>query len=74
MACHWREDNINIVEIKELLGHSSLQSTMIYQDVTEEQKRAAIETLGDTITKSMGKKWKMPENRGLAEMFGIEIE
>lgn len=74
MACHWREDNINIVEIKELMGHSSLQSTMIYQDVTEEQKRAAIETLEDAVTKSMRKKWKTPENKGLAAMFGIEIE
>lgn len=71
MACHWREDNINIVEIKELLGHSSLQSTMIYQDVTEEQKKAAIETLESTVTKSMKKKWKIPENKGVAAMFGI---
>lgn len=74
MACHWREDNINIVEIKELMGHSSLQSTMVYQDVTEEQKKAAIETLEDTVTKAMRKKWKLPENKGLAAMFGIEIE
>ncbi|WP_175549954.1 tyrosine-type recombinase/integrase [Mariniphaga anaerophila] len=74
MACHWREDNINIVEIKELMGHSSLQSTMIYQDVTEEQKKAAIETLEDTVTKSMRKKWKLPENKGLAALFGMKIE
>lgn len=74
MAYHWREDNINIVEIKELMGHSSLQSTMVYQDVAEEQKKAAIETLEDTVTKSMRKKWKLPENKGLAAMFGIEIE
>jgi site-specific recombinase XerD len=74
MACHWREDNINIVEIKELMGHSCLQSTMIYQDVTEEQKKAAIETLEDTVTQSMQKKWKMPENKGLAAMFGIETD
>lgn len=72
MACHWREDNINIVEIKELMGHSSLQSTMVYQDVTEEQKKAAIETLEDTVTKFMKKKWKLPQNQGLAAMFGIE--
>ena len=39
MACHWRENNINIVEIKELMWNSSLQSTMIYQDVIEEQKK-----------------------------------
>lgn len=54
------------------MGHASLQSTMIYQDVTEEQKRAAIETLEDTVTRSMNKKWKLKENRGLAAMFGIE--
>lgn len=72
MACHWRENNINIVEIKELLGHTSLQSTMIYQDVTEEQKKAAIETLEDSITKSMDKQWKLPKNKGLAAMFGLE--
>ncbi len=71
MACHWREDNINIVEIKELMGHSSLQSTMIYQDITEEQKRAAIETLEDTVTKAMKKKWKLFENKGVAAMFGL---
>jgi site-specific recombinase XerD len=71
MALHWREDNINIVEIKELMGHSSLQSTMIYQDVTEEQKKVAIETLEDTVTKSMIKKWKLPVNKGIAAMFGI---
>ncbi|AYD47379.1 tyrosine-type recombinase/integrase [Arachidicoccus soli] len=71
MALHWREDNINIVEIKELMGHSSLQSTMVYQDVTEEQKKAAIETLEDTVTKAMKKKWKLPENKGVAAMFGI---
>lgn len=71
MACHWREDNINIVEIKELLGHASLQSTMIYQDVTEEQKKAAIESLEDTVTKMMTKKWKLPENKGVAAMFGV---
>lgn len=74
MACHWREDNINIVEIKELLGHSSLQTTMIYQDVTEEQKKAAIETLESTVTKSMEKNWKLPKNVGLAAMFGLEIK
>lgn len=71
MACHWREDNINIVEIKELLGHSSLQSTMIYQDVTEKQKLDAIETLGDTVTKGMTKKWKLDANKDLLTYLGL---
>ncbi|WP_138291758.1 tyrosine-type recombinase/integrase [Bacteroides intestinalis] len=71
MATHWREDNINIVEIKELLGHRNLSTTMIYEDVTEEQKRKAIDTLEDTITKSQDKKWKKPENMELLTLVGL---
>ena len=71
MACHWREDNINIVEIKELLGHKSLQSTMVYQDVTEQQKKEAINTLEDTITKAMPKKWKAAANKDLLAYLGL---
>lgn len=55
------------------MGHSRLESTMIYQDVTEEQKKAAIETLEDTVTKSLERKWKAPENKGLAAMFGLDV-
>lgn len=71
MACHWREDNINIVEIKELLGHKSLQSTMVYQDVTEKQKKEALNTLEDTITKAMPKKWKSDANKDLIAYLGL---
>lgn len=71
MACHWREDNINIIEIKELLGHKSLQSTMVYQDVTEQQKKEAINTLEDTITKAMPKKWKTAVNKDLIAYLGL---
>ncbi len=73
-ACHWRDNGINIIEIKELMGHASLTSTMIYQDVTEEQKIEAVKTLDDDVTKSMTKKWKLPENRGLAELFGLDVK
>ncbi len=44
-ACHWREKWNNIVEIKELMGHASLTSTMVYQDVTDDQKKEAINPL-----------------------------
>ncbi len=71
MATHWREDNINIVEIKELLGHRSLSTTMIYEDVTEEQKRNAIDTLEDVITKSQDKKWKKVQNMELLALVGL---
>jgi integrase/recombinase XerD len=71
MACHWREDNINIVEIKELLGHKCLESTMVYQDVTEQQKKEALSTLEDTITKAMPKKWKSAANKDLITYLGL---
>lgn len=71
MACHWREDNINIVEIKELLGHKCLQSTMVCQDVTEQQKKEAVNTLEDTITKAMLKKWKSADNKDLIAYLGL---
>lgn len=62
-ACHWRENGINIVEIKELMGHANLTSTMIYQDVIEEQKRKAIKSLENNVTLTLKKKWTMPTNR-----------
>lgn len=73
-ACHWRENGINIVEIKELMGHASLTSTMVYQDVTDEQKREAIKSLENNVTQTMKKKWTMPDNRSLAAMFGINVD
>ena len=72
-ACHWRENGINIVEIKELMGHASLTSTMVYQDVTDKQKREAIKSLENNVTQTMKKKWIMPANRSLAAMLGINI-
>lgn len=71
MACHWREDNTNIVEIKELLGHKSLQSRIVYQEVTEQQKKEAINTLEDTIKKAMPKKWKATANKDLLAYLGL---
>ncbi|NCC02279.1 MAG: integrase [Clostridia bacterium] len=73
-ACHWRENGINIVEIKELMGHASLTSTMVYQDVTDDQKKEAIKSLENNVTQTMKKKWTMPENRSLTTMFGINVD
>lgn len=53
---------MNIVEIKELMGHASLTSTMVYQDVTDELKREAIKSRGNNITQTIKKKWAMPTN------------
>jgi site-specific recombinase XerD len=70
-ATHWREEGLNLVEIMELLGHSSYQSTLIYQTVTDQQKREAIEKMADEEVNNLPKKWLLPENTSLAEAFGI---
>ena len=41
-ASHWLEEGVNIVQISLLLGHSNLSTTMVYLDVTMEQKHAAL--------------------------------
>ena len=61
-ASHWLEDGLNIVQISYLLGHAQLQTTMIYLDITLEQKNAALATLEDENDKKVKAKWKMPGN------------
>ncbi len=73
-ATHWREEGLNLVEIMELLGHSSYQSTLIYQTVTDQQKREAIEKMADDEINNLPKKWLLPEKMSLAEAFGIHTK
>jgi integrase/recombinase XerD len=51
-----------------------LTSTMVYQDVTDDQKKEAIKSLENNVTQTMKKKWTMPENRSLTTMFGINVD
>ena len=57
-ASHLLEDGMNIVQISFLLGHEQLQTTMVYMDVTLEQKLKALATLEDENDKKVSKKWK----------------
>ena len=68
-ACHWLEDGINIVEISRLLGHESLETTMIYEEITREKQIRALATLDEEITKDTPKKWKQPNERDLRDYF-----
>jgi len=70
-ACHWLEDGINIVEISKLLGHESIETTMVYQDITTEQQMRALATLEDEATSAIPKKWKLDKNRGLTDLFSF---
>ena len=57
-ASHWLEDGMNIVQISFLLGHEQLQTTMIYLDITTEEKAKALATLEDENDKKVSAKWK----------------
>ncbi len=70
-ASHWLEDGMNIVQISFLLGHEQLQTTMVYMDITMEQKLKALATLEDEKDKKVSKKWKNAKG-GLAEFCGVK--
>lgn len=57
-ASHWLEDGMNIVQISFLLGHEQLQTTMIYLDITNEEKANALATLEEENDKKVTPKWK----------------
>ena len=69
-ASHWLEDGMNIVQISFLLGHSNIQTTMGYLDITTEQEAKALATLEDEDKKDLPKKWKSDIN-SLAAFCGI---
>lgn len=57
-ATHWLEDGMNIVQISLLLGHEHLQTTMVYLDISNDKKAAALATLSDETSKKVTPKWK----------------
>ena len=71
-AGHWLEDGLNIVIIKELLGHENLNTTMIYVGITTEQERKALASLEDETEKSLPKKWKNAKNGKLSKILGLD--
>jgi len=69
-ASHWLEDGMNIVQISLLLGHEQLETTLIYLDVSLEQKAYALATLEDENIKNLPKKWK-GKGSSLADFCGV---
>lgn len=69
-ASHWLEDGMNIIQISFLLGHEQLQTTMIYLDVTTEDKALALATLEDENDKKVSPKWKKADG-SLVDFCGI---
>jgi site-specific recombinase XerD len=69
-ATHWLEDGMNIVQISFLLGHSNLQTTMTYLDITTENQQKALATLEDENEKDTPKIWRSNDN-DLASLCGV---
>ncbi len=69
-ASHWLVDGLNIVQISRLLGHSQIQTTMIYLDVSIEMKAQAMAKIQDDTVTSMPKKWK--QDSSLASFCGVK--
>lgn len=70
-ASHWLEDGMNIVQISFLLGHEQLETTMIYLDISNDQKARALATLEEEEKKETKAKWKGKEN-SLRKLCGLE--
>lgn len=69
-ATHWLEEGVNIVQLSRLLGHSSINTTMVYLDITSEQVATALSKLEDENDKSIAPKWK--KNTDLATLCGLK--
>ena len=69
-ALHWLEDGMNIIQISFLLGHGQLQTTMVYLDITMEEKAKALATLEDENDRKVSAKWKNPDG-SLVDFCGI---
>ena len=65
------EDGINIVEISKLLGHESIETTMVYQDITTEQQIRALATLEGEATNTIPKKWKLEKTKVCQAYFTL---
>lgn len=57
-ATHWLSDGMNILQVSKALGHENINTTMIYLDVTDDDKREALMKLEDERTRRLPKMWK----------------
>jgi site-specific recombinase XerD len=71
-ATHWLDDGLNIAQISRLLGHSSIATTMVYLDITDEMKSTAITSRMNEEIKSIKPKWTNREIKSLLTLFGLK--
>lgn len=69
-ATHRLEDGMNVVQISFLLGHSSVETTMVYLDITTEQEMAALATIEGEKNQKVSVKWN-PKTDTLSDLCGL---
>ena len=69
-ASHWLGDGMNVVQISFLLGHSNLQTTMTYLDITLEDEKKALITIENEKQKGCIAIWKK-DPRKLSHILGL---
>lgn len=69
-ATHWLEDGMNIVQISFLLGHASVETTMVYLDITTEKEYEALATLEGEKQRNVKPKWNR-ETDTLSSICGL---
>ena len=69
-ATHWLEDGMNIVQISFLLGHASVETTMVYLDITTEKEYEALTTLETEKQRKVKPKWNK-EKDTLSDICGL---
>lgn len=69
-ATHLYEDGIGIVKLSEILGHSTIETTMIYLDLTDDQKAEALATMENESDKNTIKKWKTKNPASMRDAAG----
>ncbi len=70
-ASHWLDEGLNIAEISRLLGHENIQTTMIYQSITIEQQREAMEKLQGETSFYTPKKYEAKSSQELSVMLSF---
>lgn len=62
-ASHLVMAGVDIMTVKELLGHKTLKMTLRYSHLSPNHKSAAVETLGATLRKNMDTFWTLEGGR-----------
>lgn len=57
-ATHWMENGMNVGEIQYLLGHESIQTTMVYLEITVTQEASAMKKIMTEEEVNQPKLWK----------------